>query len=351
MGQFLLEGTTGYFLRRLLLIVPTFIGITLLVFTITRVVPGGPIERLMTQAQLGGEAGSLHRSQGGGSLSDEQIAELERYYGFDKPVLISYGIWLKKVLQFDLGLSTRYQDPVWQIIKERFPVSIFYGVTTLILTYLVCIPLGVFKGMYHGSRFDSASSAVVFLGYALPSYVIGIALISLFAGYYDWFPLGGFVSDDFDDLSTWGKAADVFHHAVLPLIAYMAGSFAVTTLMMKNALMDNLSADYMRTAAAKGLSRGQSVRRHALRNSLIPIATSFGNNISLLIGGSFLIETIFNIDGIGLLGYEAILERDYPIVMGILVISSLLYLVGNILSDICVALVDPRIRFGGRAAG
>ena len=204
--------------------------------------------------------------------------------------------------------------------------------------------------MYPGSALDSWSSAVVFLGYALPSYVIGIALISLFAGYWDIFPLGGFISDNYDDLSTFGKAADIFHHSVLPLIAYLAGSFAVTTLMMKNSLMDNLSSDYMRTATAKGLSRGESVRGHALRNSLIPVATSFGNNISLLLGGSFLIETIFNIDGIGLLGYEAIIERDYPIVMGILVISSLLYLIGNILSDICVALVDPRIRFGGRGA-
>ncbi|NKI17365.1 ABC transporter permease subunit [Spongiibacter sp. KMU-166] len=337
----------GYFLRRFLLIIPTFIGITLLVFAITRVVPGGPIERMMTQAQLGGETGGLQRSQGGGTLSEEQMAELEKYYGFDKPILTGYALWLKKVLQLDLGLSTRYQDPVWQIIRERFPVSIFYGVTTLILTYLVCIPLGLLKGMYHGGRFDGASSAVVFLGYALPSYVIGIALISLFAGYYDWFPLGGFVSDDFSELSPWQKTKDIFHHAALPLIAYLAGSFAVTTLMMKNALMDNLSTDYMRTAAAKGLGLGQSVRRHALRNSLIPVATSFGSNISLLISGSFLIETIFNIDGIGLLGYEAIIERDYPIVMGILVISSLLYLIGNILSDICVALVDPRIRFGG----
>lgn len=337
----------AYFTRRLLLIIPTFLGITLLVFSITRVVPGGPIERLMTQAQLGGEVASLNRSKSSGStLSDEQMADLRRYYGFDKPLLASYAQWLKKVLTLDLGVSTRYQDPVWQIIKERFPVSIFYGVTTLVLTYLVCIPLGLLKGMYHGSRFDSWSSAVVFLGYALPSYVIGIALVSLFAGYWDWFPLGGFVSDNYNELSPLEKSKDLFHHAVLPLIAYLAGSFAVTTFMMKNALMDNLASDYMRTATAKGLGRYAAVRNHAMRNSLIPIATSFGNNISLLLGGSFLIETIFNIDGIGLLGYEAILERDYPIVMGILVISSLLYLIGNILSDICVALVDPRIRFG-----
>ena len=177
---------TGYFVRRFLLIIPTFIGITLLVFAITRLVPGGPIEQLMIQAQLGGETGSLQRSQGGGTLSDEQLADLKHYYGFDQPMLSSYVRWLKQVVQFDLGTSTRYQDPVWQIIKERFPVSIFYGVCTLVLTYLVCIPLGLAKGMYHGSALDSWSSAVVFLGYALPSYVIGIALISLFAGYWDW---------------------------------------------------------------------------------------------------------------------------------------------------------------------
>lgn len=338
----------AYFTRRLLLVIPTFIGITLLVFTVTRIVPGGPIERMLTEAMISGAEGGVQQRQteSGGTLSEEQIKELERYYGFDKPILESYVLWLKKVVVLDLGHSTRYQDPVWEIIKERFPISIFYGLTTLILTYLVCIPLGVAKAMGHGTRFDHWSSGVVFLGYALPSYVIGIAVITLFAGHLDWFPLGGFVSDHYDDLDTFGKIADIAHHAVLPLIAYMAGSFAITTFMMKNALMDNLAADYMRTAAAKGLSRGAAVRRHALRNSLIPIATSFGSNISFLLGGSFLIETIFNIDGIGLLGYESILERDYPIVMGILVLSSLLFLIGNILSDICVALVDPRIRFG-----
>lgn len=338
----------GYFTRRLLLIIPTFIGITLLVFAITRVVPGGPIERLMTEAIISSsEQGGQQRSTtDGNTLSEEQIRELESYYGFDKPILVSYGEWLGKVVQLDLGISTRYQDPVWSIIKERFPVSIFYGLSTLILTYLVCIPLGMMKAMEHGSRFDHWSSAVVFLGYALPSYVIGIALITGFAAYLDWFPLGGFVSDSYGEMSGLEKMQDLLWHGTLPLIAYMAGSFAITTFMMKNALMDNLASDYMRTAAAKGLLRGAAVRRHALRNSLIPIATSFGNNIAFFMSGSFLIETIFNIDGIGLLGYEAVLERDYPVVMGILVISSLLFLIGNILSDICVALVDPRIRFG-----
>ncbi len=338
---------TAYFIRRFLLIIPTFIGITLLVFAVTRVVPGGPIERLMTASLVSGEQSVGARdTRSGNTLSAEQIAQLEAYYGFDKPVLQSYGIWLGKVVQFDLGESSRYQDPVWSIIKERFPVSIFYGLTTLLLTYIVCIPLGVAKALQHNSSFDNLSSAVVFLGYALPSYVVGIALVSLFSAHWDVFPLGGFVSDNYDDLSLWGKFKDIFYHGTLPLIAYMAGSFAITTFMMKNALMDNQAADYMRTASAKGLTRHKAVWRHAFRNSLIPIATSFGGNIAFFMSGSFLIETIFNIDGIGLLGYEAILERDYPVVMGILVITSLLFLIGNILSDFLVALVDPRIRFG-----
>lgn len=336
---------TAYFIRRLLLIIPTFLGITLLVFAVTRVVPGGPIERLMQQATMQ-QAGGGGETRTGHTLSAEQLAQLEAYYGFDQPTLVAYGNWLWRVLQFDLGNSSRYQDPVWDLVKERFPISIFYGLATLIFTYLICIPLGIAKAVRHGSRLDHVSSAIVFLGYAVPSYVVGIAVLTVFAGWLDWFPLGGFVSDDFDQRPLLGKVADIVHHATLPLIAYLAGSFALTTLMMKNAVMDNLSADYLRTAMAKGNSFKGAVWRHAFRNSLIPIATSFGNNISLVLGGSFLIEIIFNIDGIGLLGYESLLERDYPVVLGILVLSSLLFLIGNILSDICVALVDPRIRFG-----
>lgn len=337
----------SYFIRRLLLTIPTFIGITLLVFCITRMVPGGPVERILTESMLSaGDTSSQSSNMRGQTLSAEQIQELKAYYGFDKPVLVSYVDWLKKVVTFDLGNSTRYNSPVWEIIKERLPISCFYGLATLILTYAVCIPLGISKAIRHGSNFDHLSSSIVFIGYALPGYVVGIALITAFASYWEWFPLGGFISDEFDDFTTWEKIVDVAYHAVLPLIAYVSGSFAVTTFMMKNSLMDNLSADYVRTAMAKGRDFNQAVKYHAFRNSLIPIATSFGGNISFILTGSFLIETIFNIDGFGLLGYESILERDYPIVMGILVISSVLFLLGNILSDICVALVDPRVRFG-----
>ncbi len=341
---------TSYFLRRLLLVVPTFLGITLLVFTLTRLVPGGPIERMLNEAMMAGaEGASISQTSngiGGSALSDAQLDQLKAYYGFDKPILVSYVDWLGKVLRLDLGVSTRYGEPVWETIKSRFPISIFYGITTLILTYSICIPMGLWKAIRHNGLFDNLSSAVVFVGYAIPNYVIGIALLTYLGSELEWFPLGEFASDDIDELSLWNQIKDVSYHAVLPLLAYMAGSFAVTTFMMKNALMDNLSADYVRTAIAKGLSFKRAVYRHAMRNSLIPIATSFGNNISLILTGSFLIEKIFNIDGFGLLGFESLVERDYPVVMGILVIASLLFLIGNILSDVCVALVDPRVKFG-----
>lgn len=341
---------TSYFIRRLLLVVPTFIGISLLVFTLTRLVPGGPIERMLAEAAMANQsAAALSQGMGGvggSTLSADQLAELEAYYGFDKPILVSYRDWIVKVVQLDLGTSTRYTEPVWDIIRERFPISIFYGIATLVLTYGICIPLGIVKAIRHTSLLDNLSSAVVFIGYAIPGYVVGIALLAAFASTWEIFPLGGFVSDDFADLSPMQQVKDVIDHAVLPLTAYVAGSFAVTTFMMKNALMDNLAADYVRTAIAKGLDFRTAVFRHALRNSLIPIATSFGSNLSLVLTGSFLIEKIFDIDGFGLLGFESLVERDYPVVMGILVIASLLYLVGNIVSDICVAIVDPRVKFG-----
>lgn len=340
----------AYFIRRFLLIIPTFIGITILVFAITRAVPGGPIERMLTEAQFasGDQVSFQSDNQGiaGSTLSEAQMQQLREYYGFDKPVLLSYVYWLKDILSLNLGYSTRYGEPVWESIKQRLPISIFYGIMTMILTYAVCIPLGILKAIKHKTAVDNVTSILVFIGYAVPGYVVGIIAITVFAFYLEWFPLSGFTSNDFDDLSLFGKVADILNHSVLPLIAYMSGSFAVMTFLMKNSLMDNLAADYVRTAMAKGLEFKRAVVGHAMRNSLIPIATNFGQNITLFLTGSFLIEKIFNIDGFGLLGYESLVERDYPVVMGILVIGSLLSLIGNILSDICVALVDPRIKFG-----
>ncbi len=340
---------TAYFVRRFLLVIPTFIGITLMVFAITRFVPGGPIERMIAEAQRlqvegggGAAAGTGVQRQ---PLSDEQIAFLKEYYGFDKPLLNSYFSWLGKVLRGDLGTSTRYHDPVWEMIRTRIPISLYFGLITMFLTYGVCIPLGIVKAIRHQTTFDNASSILVFIGYAIPGWVIGIYLLVWLAGWWDVFPLGNLISENFEDFSLLEKALDIAWHSVLPLIAYMIGAFAGMTFLMKNTLMDNLAADYVRTAIAKGLPFRRAVFGHALRNSLIPIATTFGNNISIILTGSFLVEKVFNIDGMGLLGYESVLERDYPVVLGVLVIASLLFLIGNILSDMCVAAVDPRVKF------
>ncbi len=340
---------TAYFVRRFLLVIPTFIGITLMVFAITRFVPGGPIERMIAEAQRlqvegggGAAAGTGVQRQ---PLSDEQIAFLKEYYGFDKPLLNSYFSWLGKVLRGDLGTSTRYHDPVWEMIRTRIPISLYFGLITMFLTYGVCIPLGIVKAIRHQTTFDNASSILVFIGYAIPGWVIGIYLLVWLAGWWDVFPLGNLISENFEELSLLEKALDIVWHSILPLIAYMIGAFAGMTFLMKNTLMDNLAADYVRTAIAKGLPFRRAVFGHALRNSLIPIATTFGNNISIILTGSFLVEKVFNIDGMGLLGYESVLERDYPVVLGVLVIASLLFLIGNILSDMCVAAVDPRVKF------
>ncbi|MCK5884017.1 MAG: ABC transporter permease subunit [Bacteriovoracaceae bacterium] len=342
---------TAYFTRRLLLMIPTFLGITLMVFTITRFVPGGPIERMITQMQMmQGDQMETTRdadeSGSGAALSDEQRADLEEYYGFDKPIIVSYLTWLGKVVRLDLGMSTRFNEPVWDLIKSRIPISLTYGLTSMLIIYLVTIPLGIFKAIKHNSAFDNISSSIIFVTYAIPGYIIGLGVLVLFAFHWEVFPLGGFISEDFDDFSRLEQLKDVIWHGVLPMVAYVAGSFAGGTFLMKNVMMDNLAADYIRTAMAKGLDFKKAVVRHALRNSLVPIATGIGHSISVILSGSFLIETIFNIDGMGLLGYESILQRDYPVVLGILAISSTLFLIGNILSDIAVALVDPRVQFG-----
>ena len=335
-----------YFIRRALLIIPTLIGITMLVFMVTRFVPGGPLERAIMEAQQATLSSQTTRSAGQGmALSEEQLQQLKEYYGFDKPWYESYVLWLSKVVQGDLGTSYRYNEPVWDVISQRFPISLFYGLVSLVITYLVCIPLGVVKAIGHRSTMDNVTSVLVFAGYAVPGYVLGALLLLFFAVEVDWFPMGGFTSFNFDELTPMGKVWDVLHHATLPLICYLVGSFAVTTMLMKNNLMDNLAADYVRTAVAKGVPFNKAVSGHALRNSLIPIATTFGQNITLLVGGSFLIETIFDIDGFGLLGLTSIFDRDYPVVMGIVFLASLLLLIGNILSDMLVAMVDPRVRF------
>lgn len=333
-----------YFFRRLLLIPPTLIGVTIIVFAITRLVPGGPLERAIMESQQFSQAAGAQVGQGM-ALSAGQLDQLKKYYGFDKPLLTSYFDWLGKVARGDFGSSYRYNEPVWDVIKSRFPVSLYYGLATLIITYAVCIPLGVVKAIRHRTAVDNISSLLIFIGYAIPGYVLGALLLLYFSVRLEWFPMGGFVSMRFDELGPLDQTLDVIKHSVLPLICYLVGSFAFLTLLLKNHLMDNLAADYMRTAVAKGLSFNRAVTRHAMRNSLIPIATTFGQNVVLLVSGSFLIESIFDINGFGLLGLTSILDRDYPVVMGVVLLASLLLLLGNIISDLLVALVDPRIRF------
>jgi microcin C transport system permease protein len=336
---------TGYFLRRFLLIIPTFIGITMAVFVVMNFVPGGPVERQIMQYKM-----SLAQKGGRGidvDIPQDALDEMKAYYGFDKPVHIRYAQWLWKVVHLDLGRSYIYQDPVWDVIKSRFPISLFLGLTGFFLSYLVCIPLGVFKAIRHGSRFDLFSSLIVFLGYSVPGWALGTALLVLLGGgsFWNLFPLGGFRPGNWEYLSFFDKVTSQIHYMFLPVLCYTLESFATLTILMKNSLMENLGQDYVRTAYAKGLSERRVIFVHALRNSLIPVVTGLGNVISIFLAGSFLIEKVFNIDGMGYLGYTSLLQRDYPVALGILVIDSVLLLVGNILSDMIYVVVDPRIRF------
>jgi microcin C transport system permease protein len=343
---------TSYFIRRFLLIIPTFLGITLLVFFIMQIVPGGPLEQEIMKLRMGlaagGEVAVGSTGQTGGlEIPQEALDEMKKFYGFDKPIYIRYGKWLFNLVRFDMGRSYVFGEPVWKVIRERFPISIYFGLIGFLLAYMVCIPLGVFKAIKHGSPFDFLSSFLVFLGYSIPGWAMGAILLVLLGGGSFWnvFPLGGFRSEFWDNLSLWGKVWDQIHHTILPVLAYMVGSFATLTVLMKNSLMENLGQDYVRTAFAKGLSEKRVIFVHALRNSLIPIATGLGHLFSIILAGSYLIEYTFNINGMGLLGFTSIVKRDYPVVLGIMVIASLLRLVGNIISDVLYALIDPRIRF------
>ncbi len=259
-------------------------------------------------------------------------------------------IWSKKsagLLAGDLGNSYKFETPVVQLIVDRFPISLRFGLTGFLLAYLICVPLGIAKAVRHSTRFDIASSALIFVGYSIPGWALGAVLLMLFGGgsFWDILPLGDIHGANYEELGFFGKVKDSLYHMILPVISYSIGSFAVLTVLMKNSLMENLGQDYVRTAFAKGLSERRVIMVHALRNSLIPICTGLGHALGIVMAGSYLIEKVFNIDGLGLLGYDSIMSRDYAVVMGVLVINTLLMLIGNILSDVLYVLVDPRIRF------
>lgn len=453
-GRTTAHALKSYFIRRLLLIPPTLVGITLLVFMITRFVPGGAVDRMLQQAAMGADQGAKRSSgnQSQGGLSEEQIEEIEEQFGLNKPTIIAYAQWLgllpreyriskaefgsssgqrirkqsndgstaeivlradgrvvevaregdavrsavfantgepvanegwevrietpqeraarfkrrnpkekntpnygpraivfqtrfSGLLQGDLGRSTVYNEPVHEMILARMPVALYFGFLTAIITYAVSLPLGVVKALRHRTFLDTASSILVFFGYSIPGFALGAILLVHLGARLNWFPLFGLTSPDFDTFDQWGKIKDLAHHTVLPLICYVIGSFAMLTMMTKNNLMDNLAADYVRTAVAKGASFRRAVFGHAFRNSMIPVATSLGGLVTIFVSGSMLIETVFDIQGFGLLQYQSVIARDEPVIMGTLTLAAFLMLIGNVISDFIVAMVDPRIQF------
>lgn len=335
-----------YFIKRTLIAIPTLIGISLLCFLLVQFTPGGPVEQTIAawrHAGIGGETGATRSAQ----VTEDQRKMLMEYYGFDKPVLVRYVSWMAHIMRLDFGESYYYNEPVWTLIKRCLPVSISFGLFSFIATYVICIPLGILKAVRHNSLFDSITSLFIFLLYSIPSFAFGILLIVLFGGGSFWnvFPIEGLTSENFSELTVWEKLKDILHHLVLPLTCYTIGSFATLTMIMKNSMLDQLKQDYIMTARAKGLSERAVVLRHALRNALIPIANGLGHWVSLFFAGSLLIETIFNLQGIGRLSYDSILHRDYPVVLANIMILSVLTIFGNLISDFLYVIIDPRIDY------
>jgi microcin C transport system permease protein len=414
----------NYVLRRLLLLPLTFIGITFVAFCFTRFVPGGPIEQAMAERQQADQKRGSGKARPTGPASPEELDNLKRRYGFDRPLVEAYAIWLgvwpgpahqatarldaqgiaelevadeakpgttvklkvtsagqaftvhnldgslrpgwraeaaplpddpekavrivvyypslSGVLQLNLGTSTESDKPVWDEIKARLPLSLWFGFWTMTIAYGISLPLGVLKALKRDSWFDTLSSQGLFILYSVPGYILAVALLQVLCFQLGWFPTKGFAWDSL----TWGGR---FHHTVLPLACMSIGSFTALTLFTRNGLLENLGADYVRTARAKGLGFRRIVYVHALRNSLIPIAATFGHNLGFFLTGAFLIEVTFNIPGMGLLGFDALSHRNFPVFLGLLTLSSLAMLLGNIVSDLCVAAADPRIRFDKKA--
>ena len=437
-----------YILRRLLLMPITLIGITVLVFFLTRLVPGGPVERMLQEQAIGALVGDKAVGQVGSRPGNDELERLEELFNLQEPIWKAYLQWLgllpheveiakaefndaglatitiasasgnaaalevtregdvpqylapewmqeegwevrlespadralrlarrqnitdeaeiaalaktpacrrwravasrrafQGVLQGDLGLSYKYSEPVMDMMLDRLPVSLYFGLLGAFITYVVSIPLGVFKALWHRSAFDSWSSVLIFMGYAVPGFALGAVLLVYLGARLEWFPLYGLVSPGFEWMPFKEQIADLFMHSVLPLSCYVVSTFAVTTMMMKNNLMEHLAADYVRTAVSKGVSFRRAVWGHAFRNSLIPIVSTLGSVICTVVGGSILIERVFDIQGFGMLSFQALLDKDYSLIMGTLLLTSVLIIIGNLLSDLLVALVDPRVRF------
>lgn len=341
----------AYILKRILLMVPTLLGVLLVTFAIIQFVPGGPVEQVMSQLSSrtsGGErAGADSAYRGRQGVDPAQIEELKKLYGFDKPAHERFIKMVADYARFDLGQSFVHHKDVWGLIQEKLPVSISLGLWTFFLSYLVSVPLGIAKAVRAGSRFDLVSSIIVLVGYAIPGFVLGVALLVLFGGgsFLQWFPLRGLTSANWDELSLGAKVVDYLWHISLPVTASVVGSFAVITMLTKNAFLDEIRKQYVLTARAKGLDERKVLWKHVFRNALIPLVTGFpAAFIGAFFTGSLLIETLFSLDGLGLLGYESVMRRDYPVVLGTLYLFTLIGLVTKLISDLCYVWVDPRVK-------
>ena len=341
----------AYIFKRLLLMVPTLFGVLLMTFVVIQFVPGGPVEQMVSQLQgrdSGGEgapvSGAGYRGRQG--VDAERIAEIRALYGFDKPPMERFTQMLWQFAQFDLGKSFFYPKDVWTLVKEKLPVSISLGLWTFLLSYAISIPLGVAKAVRAGSRFDMVSSLIVLAGYAIPGFVLGVALLVVFGGQLQMFPLRGLTSANWDQLAWPARITDYLWHIALPVTASVLGSFAVTTMLTKNAMLEEIRKQYVLTARAKGLSERRVIWRHVFRNALIPLVTGFpAAFVGAFFTGSLLIETLFSLDGFGLLSYESVMRRDYPVVLGTLYLFTLIGLVTKLISDLCYVWVDPRVKF------
>lgn len=362
----------AYIVRRILLMIPTLLGIMAISFAVIQFAPGGPVEQVIAELTgqgdsateritgssdnldsfnegMDGEFNSKYRGAQG--LDPEFIAQLEKQFGFDKPPLERFGLMLWNYLKFDFGESYFRDITVVDLLIEKMPVSVSLGIWILLLSYVISIPLGIKKAVQDGSRFDVWTSGIIVVAYAVPGFLFGILLIVLFAGgsFFDWFPLRGLTSDNWAELNWFEKIIDYFWHLTLPLIALSLAAFATTTLLTKNSFIDEIGKQYVVTARAKGLAERQVLYKHVFRNAMLIIIAGFpGAFITAFFSGSLLIETIFSLDGLGRLGFESVVKRDYPVVFATLYIFSLMGLIVGLLSDLVYTLVDPRIDFERR---
>ncbi len=343
----------AYISKRLLLMIPTLFGVMLVTFLVTQFVPGGPVEQLVSQLEGKSEQGEASTGtrglyRGAHGLDPEHIEEIRALYGFDKPVHERFYSMMKNYLSFDFGESYFHNRSVMELIIDKMPVSISLGMWTFFIVYLTCIPLGIAKAVRDGSVFDVATSTLILIGYSVPGFVLGITLLVLLGGgsFLDIFPLRGLVSDNWDTLPWYEQILDYLWHMVLPITASVIGSFAVMTMLTKNSFIEEIRKQYVLTARAKGVSENNVLYRHVFRNAIIPLVTGFpAAFIGAFFTGSLLIETIFSLDGLGLLSYESVLKRDYPVVLGTLYLFTLLGLFAKLMADISYVLIDPRIHF------